>query len=76
VSDDPDRRELVLAVVNCQQHGVQGNADDVPTVAYLRVFLTEPVPEPPDSDYYFEDIDVLRPGVNDDVLKDLVQLYR
>jgi Putative Flp pilus-assembly TadE/G-like len=39
-----DRRVLYVAVVNCQAAGLHGNSQsNIPVVAYLKVFITEPV---------------------------------
>lgn len=81
ISDSPHRRVLYLAVINCREQEINGNEDDVPTVAFLKAFLTEPVgsetsPGATDSDVYMEVVDVVRPGADAGVLHDLVQLYR
>lgn len=81
ISDTPHRRILYLAVINCREQGINGNEDNVPTVAFMKTFLTEPVgsessPGATDSDVYMEVVDVVRPGADNGVLHDLVQLYR
>lgn len=80
-SDVPDRRILYLAVVNCREHEINGNEDNVPTVAFIKTFLTEPVGSESssgatDSDVYLEVVDIVRPGSDDAILHDLVQLFR
>jgi hypothetical protein len=84
--DDPnlilDRRELVVAVINCDALGLTGNEDDVPVIEWLRVFMTEPVPfakdetEPDDKKLVMiEVIGALEPGV-DEIFHDEIVLYR
>jgi hypothetical protein len=76
--DNPllDRRTLIVAVVNCIEHNVHGNTDDVPVVAFAKMFMTEPVGDAPDHDLYAEMLGVLEPGGEDGVLHDFPQLYR
>jgi hypothetical protein len=63
-----DRRILILAVINCVASGVNGNANNIPVVAYVKVFLTEPVgldsTGAPSSSkaVYGEVIDVVKPN--------------
>jgi hypothetical protein len=71
-----DRRVLIVAVVNCIEQGIQGNRDDVPVVAFARMFMTEPVGDGPEDDLYAEVLGVVRPGGNDGVLHEFPQLYR
>jgi hypothetical protein len=77
-SDNPDRRMLVFAVINCLEHGpISGNsAGPVPVEAFVKAFMTEPTGDPPNVDTYLEIVDVLRPGADDGILHDIVQLYR
>ena len=76
--DNPllDRRTLIVAVVNCLEHNIHGNTDDVPVVAFAKMFMTEPVGDAPDHDLYAEMLGVLEPGGEDGVLHDFPQLYR
>jgi hypothetical protein len=76
--DNPsrDRRTLIVAVINCMEHNVHGNTDDVPVVAFAEMFMTEPVGDAPDHDLYAEMLGVLEPGGEDGVLHDFPQLYR
>ena len=76
LTDTPDRRVLVLAVINCEFNGVGGNSDNVPVKAFLKVFMTEPTGDSPDFDTYLEVVDVVKPGADDGILHDIVQLYR
>jgi hypothetical protein len=84
--DDPnlilDRRELIVAVINCDALGLTGNEDNVPVVEWLRVFLTERVPFSADAtapatkkDVMVEVIAPLVPGV-DEIFHDEIVLYR
>jgi Flp pilus assembly protein TadG len=77
-SDDPDRRMLVFAVINCIEHGpISGNsAGPIPVEAFVKAFMTEPTGVPPDVNTYLEIVDIARPGADDGILHDLVQLYR
>lgn len=78
-NDLPDRRVLYLAVVNCVDQGINGNESNVPTVSYIKTFLTEPVSDPASStgsDVFLEIVDVITPGNSQGVLHDVVQLYR
>ncbi len=76
IQPDPDRRIVYFAMVNCLQHELNGNRDDVPIAAFGKGFLTEPVAEPPLDEVYMEFLDVVRPGDDDGVLHEIVQLYR
>lgn len=81
ISDTPHRRIFYLAVINCREQDINGNEDDVPTVAFMKTFITEPVgsessPGATDSDTYLEVVDIVRPGADAGILHDLVQLYR
>jgi hypothetical protein len=77
-TDDPDRRMIVFAVINCLEHGpLSGNsAGPVPVEAFVKAFMTEPTGAPPNVDTYLEIVDVLKPGADDGILHDIVQLYR
>lgn len=73
-TDAPDRRVLYFAVVNCGYHDVHGNDDDVPAVAFVKAFLTEPVSDT--SDIYLETIEVAKPEAGNAQMHDVIQLYR
>ena len=77
-TDNPDRRMLVFAVINCLEHGpLSGNsAGPVPVEAFVKAFMTEPTGDPPNVNTYLEIVDVLKPGADDGILHDIVQLYR
>ena len=76
--DNPllDRRNLIVAVINCNEHNIHGNTDDVPVIAFAEMFLTEPAGDTPNSELYAEMLGVLEPGGEDGVLHDFPQLYR
>ena len=76
LTDAPDRRVMVFAVINCTYNSVGGNSDNVPVKAFVKAFLTEPTGESPGFDTYLEVIDVVKPGADDGILHDIVQLYR
>jgi hypothetical protein len=73
-----DRRELIVAVINCIEHNVQGSTDDVPVIAFARMFLTEPVgyESSNEDDLRVEMLGVAEPGGDDGILHEFPQLYR
>jgi Flp pilus assembly protein TadG len=84
---DPDRRILYSAVLNCGALDIKGSSTEtVPAVAFVKMFITRPMTKLPgsdscptceeDGDLYVEMIDVVKPGVDDAVIHDIVQLYR
>lgn len=82
LSDDPDRRILFIAVIDCLAHNVNeenmGNSGPpVPVTAFAKLFLTKPVDQGPDQNIYAELVDVIEPGnTTSSVVRDIVQLYR
>jgi Flp pilus assembly protein TadG len=42
-ADFLDRRELVIAVIDCEAQGLNGNEDNVRVAEWYRMFMTEPV---------------------------------
>ncbi|HEX6963534.1 MAG TPA: pilus assembly protein TadG-related protein [Lacipirellula sp.] len=98
LSDEPDRRIIYAAVLNCQElqaadpDGKIAGASDgpQPVEAFVKMFITEPVEkEAGDTGGGREDdvstsqftlwaelVNVVRPGDDDGVLRDIVQLYR
>lgn len=74
--DTPDRRILIFAVINCNFNSVGGNTDNVPVKAFVKAFMTEPTGDAPDFDTYLEVVDVVKPGADDGILHDIVQIYR
>jgi hypothetical protein len=75
-SDSPDRRIVIFAVINCDYNSVGGNSTNVPVKAFVKAFMTEPTGDAPDFDTYLEVVDVVKPGADDGILHDIVQLYR
>lgn len=72
-----DRRVLYFAVMNCLEHNVKGNSENVPSEAIIRSFITEPaVGTGNDIDVYLEVIDVINSGDQDGVLKEFVEILR
>ncbi len=74
-----DRREFVLAVINCQAEGIKGNEDNVRVVEWKKMFLTEPLGDAgpgggPDTDMILETIGPL--GASDDFLHREIVIYR
>jgi len=83
VVDDPahDRRLVNFAVMNCLEHNVHGNSTDVPSEAFVRAFITEPVgdestPGASDFDLFLEIVDVVAPGTNAGPLHETVEIFR
>lgn len=76
LSDTPDRRVLYGAAIDCGSLGLAGAATGVPVTAFVKMFITEPMPVPPDESLYVEMISIIKPGTDDDIVRDTVQLYR
>lgn len=70
---DPDRRELVVAVLNCNYFGVRGNTPDVPVLMWIKLFMTEPMGTfENNNDLYAEIVE----RANTDIIgRNIVQLY-
>lgn len=81
-TDDPDRRIIYAAVLNCGALNVTGGSNDtLPAEAFIKMFITRPmaVPGAPgedDGSIYVEMVDIVDPGIDDEVVHDIVQLYR
>jgi hypothetical protein len=81
-NDDPDRRIIYAAVLNCGELAIKGGStDSVPAEAFLKMFITRPMTHIPgnedeDGSIFVEIVDVVKPGVDDEVVHDIVQLYR
>jgi Flp pilus assembly protein TadG len=73
--EDTDRRLVHFAVMNCVAENVHGSATNVPSVAFIRAFMTEPV-NGVDFDVYLEVVDAFDPGSQDGPLKEYVEIYR
>ena len=72
-----DRRIVHFAVMNCTEHNVQGNSEDVPSQAIVKAFLTEPAAGTgTDIDVYLEVVDIVESGDADGVLKEFVEILR
>jgi hypothetical protein len=80
LSDNPDRRLLHVAIVNCGALALNGNQPDVPVAAFGKFFLTHPVKSGSDQVVYAEMVELVRPGGGGGggggVATDMVQLYR
>lgn len=80
--DEPDRRQLNVAIVNCMEHSVKGNADDVKVEAFAKLFIIRPMlkydddPSPSDGNLWAEVVAKLEPEDDSGVLHNIVQLYR
>jgi len=75
LSDDPDRRVLYAAVIDCSNLSVHGNSGGpLPVTVFGRFFITEPVQG---GDIFAELFGFVEPGsVATSVARDIVQLYR
>ena len=70
---DPDRRELVIAVLNCNYFDVKGATPDVPVLMWVKLFMTEPMGTyENNNDLYAE---FVGPANMDIVGRYIVQLY-
>ena len=81
LGDDPDRRVLYAAIINCTDLNVHGNTGGpLPVLAFGKFFITEPIPRSPAPDagtIYSELVGLVEPGtVSNSVAHDIVQLYR
>ena len=84
VSPEPDRRIIYAAVLNCDELDLTGGSGDtVPALTFVKMFITEPMTKLPgtgltdeDDTLYVEMVDIVEPGVDDEVVHDIVQLYR
>jgi hypothetical protein len=76
LSDEPDRRVIYGAIIDCGSLSVHGNSGGpLPVTAFGKFFLTEPVAA--DGTIYAELIAFVEPGtVSNSVARDIVQLYR
>ncbi|MCZ6886393.1 MAG: Tad domain-containing protein [Alphaproteobacteria bacterium] len=73
-----ERRTVSVAVINCIADGPINGASGgpFPVKAFAKMFLVKPVDDPSTAGMYAEVISKLDPGVDTDVLHDIVQLYR
>ncbi|HWA46650.1 MAG TPA: pilus assembly protein TadG-related protein [Dongiaceae bacterium] len=83
-NEEVDRRIIYAAVLNCTAAGLKGGSGDtIPALTFLKMFITEPMTKLPgtghtdeDDTLYVEMVDIVKPGVDDEVVHDIVQLYR
>lgn len=74
-----DRRILTFAVMNCLEHNVSGNSDDVPIEVVLSGFMTEIVEASPDDELFLEVVGASSSGGQGQVpvrLNEWVELVR
>lgn len=82
LNDDPDRRLIFAAIINCLEHQdeMNGSAENIPVVDFASFFLTEPVEAGgPDEDVVrAEIVDVTQFGAGtlDAFARDQIQLHR
>ncbi len=84
LSDDPDRRLLYGAVLDCMAlddpaNGGPikgGSSDKLPVAAFARFFITEPVESGKEDTIWVELVDVVEGSSDGGTSRDIVQLYR
>lgn len=84
VAPEPDRRIIYAAVLNCDELDLTGGSGDtVPAVTFIKMFIAQPMTKLPgtgltdeDDTLYVEMVDIVEPGAADEVVHDIVQLYR
>ena len=80
VSDTVDRRIIYAAVINCADVGLSGGSDpSVPALTFVKMFMTQPMTkgnDDSDDTLFVELVDIVKPGTADEVVHDIVQLYR
>jgi Flp pilus assembly protein TadG len=80
VSDAVDRRVIYAAVINCTDVGLSGGSDPtVPALTFVKMFMTQPMTKGNDDEddtLFVELVDIVKPGTADEVVHDIVQLYR
>ena len=85
VSNDPDRRVVIAAGIDCDAYAIGGAATNVPVQEFFKIFLTEPVGDdglsPPKLDIWGEIVGSAGgPGAGTGgtggIFRDVVQLYR
>lgn len=74
-NEETDRRAVHFAVMNCIAENVRGNTDGVPSIAFIRAFLTEPI-DGVNFDVYLEVVDGHQVGTNDGPLQETVEIFR
>ena len=78
ITTDPnlDRRLIHFAVMNCLEENIHGASSDKNAIAFIRAFMTTPVPDGT-FDVYLEVVDAFEVGSgNDGPLKHTVEIYR
>ena len=84
-SNDPERRVVIAAGIDCTANPINGSATGVPVQEFFRLFLTEPVGDdgtsPPRVDIWAEVVGSAGgagSGISSEngIFRDVVQLYR
>ena len=81
-SDDPARRTVVAAAVDCAANDIRGNTSGVVPLEYVQLFMTEPVAAPGGNDDAEIMVEVVRSagglgsGATVGIYREVVQLYR
>jgi hypothetical protein len=73
-----DRRELLLAVVNCLHEDLHGSEGGriVPVIDFAKMFITEPVLGSSESTLWVEMLGTVEPGDESGILHEFPVLYR
>ena len=75
--ETPDRRIIYGAIVNCLAEDLRsGSNNTYRAVAFGKFFMTRPMPDSSNSELWLELVDLVAPGDNTGVARDIVQLYR
>ncbi|WP_275411569.1 Tad domain-containing protein [Shimia biformata] len=74
-SDDPERRVIVAAGIDCGRYDVRGNATGIPVDSWVKVFLIKPA-DTVTKDVFVEVISGAQGNGTSGILHDVIQLYR
>jgi Flp pilus assembly protein TadG len=78
-TDNPDRRIIYGAIINCRANGLNGGkTTNLQAVAFGKFFMTQPMTgqNASDTTLWTELVDIVQPGQANSVARDMVQLYR
>ena len=77
-SNDPDRRVVVAAGIDCLANPISGNTSNVPVQEFVKLFMTEPVGDTNTFAMFVEVVGSAESGSGGigGIFHDVVQLYR
>lgn len=79
-SDDPARRVVTAAAIDCAAHPIQGSIDNVPVSEFVEVFLLRPLGLDGTRDVWVEIVGGVGGGTDgnesDSIVRDVVRLVR